>query len=230
MLQGIPYTVNYYEHHLGDYVKDTAHLSLIEEGAYRRLLDVYYIREKPLPADRRECHRLARAVSKADIKAVDYVLVTFFKLSDEGFRHKRCDEEIARYKAKSEAGKVGANARWSHNGRNANASPSHANGNAIAMPSSPQSPISSNHIPTPTPSQEGVVRETRAERKDRKQEALQAWNQLVNSGGALGRDSPQVQRGISAAGGWPRIRMREQGAEDAMCRNAFVAAYIGSQS
>lgn len=42
--------MNFYEHHLGDYMRDTAHLSMIEDAAYRRLLDAYYIREAPLPA------------------------------------------------------------------------------------------------------------------------------------------------------------------------------------
>jgi len=27
--------MNYYEHHLGDYVRDTAHLSMLEDGACR---------------------------------------------------------------------------------------------------------------------------------------------------------------------------------------------------
>ena len=31
--------VNYYEHHLGDYAKDTGHLSMLEHGAYRIQLD-----------------------------------------------------------------------------------------------------------------------------------------------------------------------------------------------
>jgi Protein of unknown function (DUF1376) len=38
----------YYQHHIGDYRKDTSHLSLIEHGIYRQLLDLYYITEKPL--------------------------------------------------------------------------------------------------------------------------------------------------------------------------------------
>ena len=42
--------MNYYERHIGDYLKDTAHLSLLEHGVYSRLLDVYYTRESPIPA------------------------------------------------------------------------------------------------------------------------------------------------------------------------------------
>ena len=51
---GIPdpeHRVNYYPHHIGDYSKDTSHLTMLEDAAYRRMLDVYYATEKPLPLD-----------------------------------------------------------------------------------------------------------------------------------------------------------------------------------
>jgi len=53
--------MNYYQHHLGDYLRDTAHLSMLEDGAYRRLIDAYYIRERPLPGELREVYRLRPA-------------------------------------------------------------------------------------------------------------------------------------------------------------------------
>lgn len=89
--------MNYYEHHLGDYLRDTAHLSMLEDGAYRRLMDAYYIKEQPLPSELRDVYRLARAASKQDKEAVDVVLREFFTHTAEGWRHKRCDEEIQRY-------------------------------------------------------------------------------------------------------------------------------------
>lgn len=95
--------MNYYEHHLGDYAKDTAHLSMIEHGAYRILLDAYYTREVPLPTDRRACYKLARAQSKDERAAVDYVLQEFFFEQVDGFHNERCDSEIAGYYAKKPA-------------------------------------------------------------------------------------------------------------------------------
>lgn len=89
--------MNYYEHHLGDYAKDAGHLTLTEEGAYRRLLDVYYIRERPLPVDFDECCKLARARSKAERDAVECVLQEFFELSQDGHHQARADAEIARF-------------------------------------------------------------------------------------------------------------------------------------
>lgn len=89
--------MNYYEQHIGDYAKDAGHLSMLEDGAYRRLIDAYYTRERALPVDLRECCKLARATSKAEKDAVAYVLREFFKLGADGYHQKRCDQEIERY-------------------------------------------------------------------------------------------------------------------------------------
>ncbi len=90
--------MNYYEHHLGDYLRDTAHLSMLEDGAYRRLLDAYYIKELPIPAALKEAYRLVRGVSKPERDAVQAVLREFFEETPEGWRHKRCDAEIERFR------------------------------------------------------------------------------------------------------------------------------------
>lgn len=93
--------MNYYERHLGDYARDTAHLSMIEHGAYGLLLDRYYATEKPIPAD--QVHRLARARSPEEVKAVDDVLKEFFTLVDGAWSHTRCDAEIAKKETKAKA-------------------------------------------------------------------------------------------------------------------------------
>ena len=89
--------MNYYEHHLGDYIRDTAHLSLLEEGAYRRLIDWYYIQEAPLVLDLSALYKVARAFTKAERRAVECVVGQFFVRQEDGFHQKRADEEIARY-------------------------------------------------------------------------------------------------------------------------------------
>ena len=90
--------MNYYEHHLGDYAKDTAHLTMLEHGAYRLLLDRYYGTEQGIPAD--QAHRLARARTKEEKQAVDDVLAEFFQLVDGAWMNKRADEEIAKHHKK----------------------------------------------------------------------------------------------------------------------------------
>lgn len=86
--------MNYYSHHIGDYLSATAHLSLLEHGAYRRLIDVYYINESPLPAEIKQVYRLVGARSKEEKEAVDSVLGEFFDKCDDGWRQNRCDHEI----------------------------------------------------------------------------------------------------------------------------------------
>lgn len=87
--------MNYYSHHIGDYLSATAHLSLLEHGIYRRLIDVYYIHEAPLPADPKQVCRLIGARTKDERDAVDSILSEFFEESLEGWKQARCDREIA---------------------------------------------------------------------------------------------------------------------------------------
>jgi uncharacterized protein YdaU (DUF1376 family) len=90
--------INYYERHLGDYARDTGHLSLVEHGVYTLLLDRYYASEHPIPAA--DVYRVARARSKDERAAVDAVLAEFFKLEDGFYHQKRIDQEIEKYLAK----------------------------------------------------------------------------------------------------------------------------------
>ena len=88
--------MNYYERHLGDYAKDTAHLSMLEHGAYTLLLDRYYSTEQGIPAD--QVHRLTRARTREEKAAVDAVLSEFFTLEDGVWINGRAEELIASYR------------------------------------------------------------------------------------------------------------------------------------
>lgn len=90
--------MNYYEHHLGDYAKDTAHLTMLEHGAYRLLLDRYYGTEHGIPSD--QVHRVARARSRDEKAAVDAVLEEFFILVDGVWKNNRAEEEIKKFSDK----------------------------------------------------------------------------------------------------------------------------------
>jgi uncharacterized protein YdaU (DUF1376 family) len=88
----------YYPHHIGDYRSATAHLSNEEDLAYRRLLDMYYDTEQPIPLD---THWVARRIRMgADV--VESVLNDFFVTTDDGYRSGRCDKEIEAYKGRAE--------------------------------------------------------------------------------------------------------------------------------
>jgi uncharacterized protein YdaU (DUF1376 family) len=94
--------VNYFEMHIGDYSAATAHLSLVEDGIYFRLLRRYYMQEGPLLADKVVIARQVGARSPADLKALDAVLAEFFVLEPDGYHQKRADEAIALYLEKQD--------------------------------------------------------------------------------------------------------------------------------
>ena len=92
--------MNYYTFHSGDYLRDTSHLTLIEDAIYRRLIDWYYTNESPLPNDIKKISRLIRAVDNVELVGV--IVEEFFELSENEWRQCRCDEEIAIYHGKAE--------------------------------------------------------------------------------------------------------------------------------
>lgn len=89
--------MNYYKRNLGDFARDTAHLSQGQIGAYNLMLDWYYANERPLPSDVADVYRIARAYSKPELAAVDKVLADFFRLTAQGWEQKRAGEELAKY-------------------------------------------------------------------------------------------------------------------------------------
>lgn len=108
--------MNYYRRWIADYQAKTQHLTMVEEGAYTRLLDFIYAHETPLPAKKAEVFLIAKAVSKSDRKAVESVLEKFFFLCEDGYHNQRADEEIGVAKEvitkQREEGKKAAAKRW----------------------------------------------------------------------------------------------------------------------
>ncbi len=87
--------MNYYERHLGDYARDTGHMSLLEHGVFTLLLDRYYATEKPIPSA--EIYRVCRARTKDEKQAVDSVISEFFFLEDGSFRNKKAESLIEEF-------------------------------------------------------------------------------------------------------------------------------------
>ena len=84
----------YYRRYVGDYLRDTSRLSILEHGAYTLLLDYYYAEERPISTDSDEVYRMVRALMPEERQAIDKVLATFFVRQSDGYRHKRVDHEI----------------------------------------------------------------------------------------------------------------------------------------
>ena len=94
--------MHFYKHNIGDYRRDTSHLSLIEHGAYRQLLDTYYLHEQPIPDDDEQVCRRLSARTEAERQAVLDMLREFFTRTPDGWIHSRCNAEIAEYHAKAD--------------------------------------------------------------------------------------------------------------------------------
>ena len=131
--------MHYYQFNIGDYVSHTRHLSPIEDIAYRRLLDAYYLSERPLNSG---LTVVARQIGLRDFEQeVKIVLDEFFKLTEDGWINVRADKEIAHFKGKieqaSKAGKASAERRI--NARSTD-----------VQPTNNQEPITINHKPKNT--------------------------------------------------------------------------------
>jgi uncharacterized protein YdaU (DUF1376 family) len=135
--------MHYYSFHVSDYIHDTAHLSAYEDLAFRRLLDLYYTSEKPIPNKTQEVSRRIRMSNQSN--AVQTVLEEFFMFDKENdcWFHKRCDKAIADYQAKAErnreVGKLGGRPKVNPDGN--------PNKTQVVSKDNPnQEPRTNNHI------------------------------------------------------------------------------------
>jgi len=92
--------MNFYPFHIGDYSAHTRHLDLMEDLAYRRMLDAYYLAERAFSGCSAD---VARLIGMRDhLEAVEYVLNTYFQRTEAGWQNDRADAEIEKFKAKQE--------------------------------------------------------------------------------------------------------------------------------
>ena len=102
--------MHYYQHHIGDFIKDTSFLTNEEVGIYLKLLWIYYDTEQPLPNSLFELSMKVNARDQQD--ALAGILGMFFTLENNAWHHTRCDKEIDHYhqqlETASRAGKASA--------------------------------------------------------------------------------------------------------------------------
>lgn len=131
--------MHYYKHYIGDYRRDTSHLTLLEHGIYRQLIDSYCLDEVPLTNDLAKLMRSHSVRTTEEQQALQNVLTDFFELTENGYVHKRCEKTVAEYHGKSDKARQSANARWNKENNelqssNANAMQSHTESNANHKP------------------------------------------------------------------------------------------------
>jgi uncharacterized protein YdaU (DUF1376 family) len=96
--------MHYYKFNIADYRKDTGHLSTIEHGIYRQLIDWYYLDEQPIPEENQVVIRRLRLGSD-EVNFLQNVLSDFFVLGKTGYTHKRIEVEIKDYHEQVEKNK-----------------------------------------------------------------------------------------------------------------------------
>ena len=96
--------MHFYKFHIGDYMSHTRHISLLEDLAYRRLLDFYFLHEQPIK------HRdAARQIGMRDHEEdVLTILNEFFLSTENGFINVRADKEIAEFRKHQAVSAYGA--------------------------------------------------------------------------------------------------------------------------
>lgn len=105
--------MHYYQFNIGDYAAHTKGLTLLEDLAYRRLLDEYYLHERPFNG----CSTtVAKEIGFSEfVPEVERVLKKFFTEKNGDWVHKAVEEQIKIYKNKLKtaikAGKASGEAR-----------------------------------------------------------------------------------------------------------------------
>lgn len=148
---------------VGDYLKDTGHLTTEQHGAYLLLLMAYWARGEPLIANDVRLASIARMTAAQWAKNKP-TLAEFFVERDGVWINKRSEREIAEAKlkmeAKARAGATGANARWQNDSnRIATALRPHpkTDANAMAKRCPSPSPIETNLVSEEEPKFVGVA-------------------------------------------------------------------------
>jgi len=106
--------------HIGDYLKDTQHLTRDQHGAYFLLLLAYWSNGGPIRADDKALAAIAKA-TPPEWRRLRPVMASFFSERDGYWHQKRADAELAKatkfVEAKAAAGKRGAETRWQANSK-----------------------------------------------------------------------------------------------------------------
>ena len=161
--------MHYFQFNIGDYASHTRHLSPMEDLAYRRLLDLYYLKDGQVYGDEAE---VARQVGLREyVQEVKQVLQDFFCLdANDRWSHARCDAEIAHFRQKSEkasnAGKASAQRR--SNVRSTD-----------VQPTNNQQPITNNQEPVLSSKEDMSSDDDAVSVKD----IVEAWNELAEAKG-----------------------------------------------
>jgi len=104
--------MHHYSFNIGNYRRQTGHLTQLEHGIYRSLIDTYYLDENPLCLDKAKLMRSHSVRTVEEKEAFDNILADFFTESPDGYRHEHIEEELEKIYDKSEKARASAKSRW----------------------------------------------------------------------------------------------------------------------
>jgi uncharacterized protein YdaU (DUF1376 family) len=93
---------------IGDYLKETRHLTTEQHGAYLLLILEYWVKQGSLPDDDAQFARIV-GLPVAKWRRMRPAIQAFFH---GGWHHERMDAELAKASALTEKRRTAANARW----------------------------------------------------------------------------------------------------------------------
>lgn len=199
--------MHYYRFSIGDYARSTRHLSNDEDLAFRRLLDMYYENEAPIPL---ETQWVARRI-RMDSEIVETVLNDMFERSDDGYHHGRCDAEIAEYHKQAERnrenGKRGGRPKTAkkHGVENPVGSQSEPSGNPVVTLTTNQEPLTTNQY-------NGIVElpsDKQPENQVKVSDVVEYWNEVADRIG-----KPKVLRLSDGRKQMLKTRIKENSIDD----------------
>ena len=128
------------------------HLSMMEQGAYDRLLDYYYATEKPIPPNSDRAAMICRAITSEERAAVTLVLDSYFERREDGWYHNRVEKELAAARKRTVKAEDAADARWNAQPNAKPDAPAMLGGCSPSTNLQPPLPTSkTNHQPPTTP-------------------------------------------------------------------------------
>jgi len=177
--------MNYFELYPGDYLRDTAELTLAEHGAFLLLLSAYYATERAIPSDNPTLFRLVRAMTIDEQNAVSRVSELFFPISTvDGLRHnKRADEEIVKARARIDAarenGRHGGRPKKPSNNPVGSNQQTHWEPDGVPSSKAPHTPHATQEKSTLSVSTDGIDEKSVAQAKQRipESEILSAYHE-----------------------------------------------------
>jgi len=142
--------------YMGEYLRDTQHLSTLEHGAYLKLIIHYYATQEPIPNDD-ELLRQITCLTKHNWKKISLKIKNLFEINEKSLVQKRIEQELAKTKNISEIRRIAA--LKSHRSRSEaekDSSISTANAKLLQVQSQPQSQPQKKEKSTPLPPKGGI--------------------------------------------------------------------------